>query len=272
MEEQSEQHAIESYLKSHRIEECLDEIINQVVSLRPANPFVTIANSFQSKSFPEIVDVNLVSVYQQGDFGVKASLTTSIGIFSAVAKYKSPPLDFNGCPEQKEYSILVGKLKELLRSLDPTNVAQFDEAVQSINDIDTAEAMALSIACCRAGAKYKGVELFEFVAIQAGVNVDELSIPLPVPAIHMHNVSSGAGFQTIHLYPIRSTSFELALNKLNTFTCKLIQHNKLHKPTLWTRLSTPYFDNAQFEDAIKVFMYSLIEQVCKYCSSTMYRY
>jgi hypothetical protein len=252
MEEQSEQHAIESYLKTHRIEECLDEIINQVVSLRPSNPFVTIADSFQSKSFPEIVDVNLVSVYQQGDFGVKASLTTSIGVFSAISKYRSPPLDFNGCPEQKEYSILVGKLRELLRSMDPTNVGQFDEAVQSISDIDMAESMALSIACCRAGAKYKGVELFEFVANLAGLNVDELSIPLPVPAIHLHSVSTTA-FQTIHLFPIRSTSFELAMMKLNTFSCKLIQHNKLHKPTLWTRLSTPYFDNAQFDDAIKVF-------------------
>ena len=42
----SEQRIIENYLQQYRLEDCLDEIINQVVMTRPANPYMAIASAF----------------------------------------------------------------------------------------------------------------------------------------------------------------------------------------------------------------------------------
>jgi len=251
MEETSEQQLIETYLKTHRLEECLDEIINHVVTGRPSNPFITLANAFQSKSFPEIIDVQLNSVLHQGVYGVKVSLSTSIGIFFAFAKYQNPPVDHNGYPEPKEYSIIIRKLKELLCSVDPTNLSLFDQSVAAITDIDRAESMALSIACCRAAAKYKNKELFQYISELFGIKSDDLIIPLPVASLCIFPIPSTTVEQMVHIIPIRSSSLELAIAKLNSFMFKLIQHDKITKPIRYSKSGTFHFDGNNFEELIK---------------------
>lgn len=253
MEDHSEQNLVESYLNTYKLEECLDEIINNVVSTRPINPYMAIANAFQSRSFPEIIDIRLNSVLHQGEYGVKASIHTNIGLFTAFVNNErilsEEQSDFS---EQKDYSVLDRKLKELLTSVDPTNINMFDEAVSTISELNRAETMALSVACCRAASKYKGKELFEYFADIFGIKSDELIIPLPVVSLCIFSSPTSTFQQVIHLFPIRASSLELAIEKLNTLFHKMRLHEIVTKPIQFSRLGTLCFNSNSLEDLIKV--------------------
>lgn len=78
---ESDQKIIEKYLKDHCVEEALDEVLNYVVTERPANPFTAIAKAIELKTFPEILDVRFFAMYFQDRNAVKAVLETNIGQF-----------------------------------------------------------------------------------------------------------------------------------------------------------------------------------------------
>jgi hypothetical protein len=85
---QSERQIIEDYLKTHCIQECLDEVINDLIASRPLNPYVAITKMMETKTLAEIVDVNLCStIVGGGNSGVLATVFTNIGSFTATVAY-----------------------------------------------------------------------------------------------------------------------------------------------------------------------------------------
>lgn len=85
---QSERQIIEEYLRTHCIQECLDEVINDLIVSRPLNPYVAITKMMETKTLAEIIDVNLCSVIVGGgNSGVLATVYTNIGAFSAIVAY-----------------------------------------------------------------------------------------------------------------------------------------------------------------------------------------
>lgn len=80
----SERQKIEEYLKTHCIQECLDEVINDLIESRPFNPYVAITKMMETKTLAEITDVNLCSIIVGGgNSGVLITVQTNIGSFSA---------------------------------------------------------------------------------------------------------------------------------------------------------------------------------------------
>jgi hypothetical protein len=252
----SEQRIIEGYLQEFRIEDCIDEIVNQVVLARPPNPYLAIAQGFESKTLPETIDVKFISVSCYGSYGVKASLVTNVGTFSGTAPYTLDTSNEN--LEPKDFTVLNGKMKEALLSINPANFKQVEDAIVAIQDVDAAESLALSIAACRAAAKFKGVKVYQFIAELAGTREDQLCIPLPVPTLATMNIPSTKAVKTVQLFPVKFTSFDAAFTKLNQIFNRFVHHEKTAKPSRFSSSGTPWVDSASFEELCKVSFFSFI--------------
>jgi hypothetical protein len=73
---------IEDYLHEHAIESTLDEVINNVIERRPVNPYVELSKLLETKTQPEIIEVNLSSILVGcSSFGVRATILTNVGTF-----------------------------------------------------------------------------------------------------------------------------------------------------------------------------------------------
>lgn len=248
----SEQQVIEKYIQQYQLESCLDEILNQVVLERPKNPYVAIAHAFESKTMPEILEVKFSPVYHRIGYAVKATVLTNIGPFSAITVYSNSTVGSGGLYEPKEYTVLDGKMTEALIPLDPRNLKQIDETIAAMNDIDPAESLAVSMACCRAAAKYKGIKLFEFIGELANVKKEDMVLPLPVAIIATRQVNNTKALQSVQLFPIKSSAFDLAINKIYSFLHTLALHEKTMKPVRFSPQGNAVIDAPSIEDVAKV--------------------
>ena len=81
---ESERAKIEGYLKEYSIADCLDEVVNELVEQRPANPYMHISKFMETKTFGEIMDLRLKTILTtRGLVGVKATVTTNLMDFDA---------------------------------------------------------------------------------------------------------------------------------------------------------------------------------------------
>ena len=81
---ESERAKIEGYLKEYSIADCLDEVVNELVEQRPANPYMHISKFMETKTFGEIMDLRLKTILTtRGLVGVKATVTTNLMDFEA---------------------------------------------------------------------------------------------------------------------------------------------------------------------------------------------
>lgn len=180
----SERAKIEGYLKQYCLEECLDEAINEVVDKRPSNPYMLISRFMETKTFPEILDLQLsVSIIGRGLTGVQATLTTNLAEFVAV--YPLGPYNplgaFSDADMLVDFAVLQSKAKEALKGQDPTKTEEIDETISNIPNITHAVAMTVSMACCRAGARHSGNKpLYKFMAEQIGTTP---KMPVPVATV-----------------------------------------------------------------------------------------
>ena len=127
----SERAKIEGYLKQYCLEECLDEAINEVVDKRPSNPYMLISRFMETKTFPEILDLQLsVSIIGRGLTGVQATLTTNLAEFVAV--YPLGPYDplgaFSDADMLVDFAVLQSKAKEALKESMTKRAAESAEA------------------------------------------------------------------------------------------------------------------------------------------------
>jgi enolase len=181
-----ERHEVEEYLKLHCIQECLDEVINDLVDRRPSNPFIAITKMMETKTLSEISDVQICSaITGKGGCGVLATVVTNIGSFSATVAY---PYDSIDCDSLSDYSAVQENLRDSLNQVDPRELSNFDRVLDSLEDLDECVAMAVSMACCRAGARHNGQSLYRYIndALRGEDRNsvgNTLKIPLPVVAI-----------------------------------------------------------------------------------------
>ena len=176
----TERAQIESYLQSFALEECLDEAINEVVERRPANPYMAIATFMESKTIAEVLDVRIACcLVGRSLCGVEVSVVTNISSFSAIANDMTYASNTEG-DMIREYAVLQEKARDSLKGLDPRNIVAVDETIAQIPGMEKSVALALSMACCRAGARHKGLPLYRFLADLAGTSP---GIPVPVVSV-----------------------------------------------------------------------------------------
>lgn len=76
---------IEAYLQEHAIEQTLDEVINNIIEHRPANPYVELSKLLENKTTPEILEVKLSTILVGcSSFGIRATILTNIGNFYGI--------------------------------------------------------------------------------------------------------------------------------------------------------------------------------------------
>jgi hypothetical protein len=88
---------IEDYVQEHAIEQTLDEVINNIVERRPVNPYVELSKLLESKTKPEIVEVQLTSILAGcSTYGVRATLLTNVGTFIGLSSvfFRIFPISF----------------------------------------------------------------------------------------------------------------------------------------------------------------------------------
>ena len=230
----TEKKEVEEYLKQFCMEEYLDEILNEVIVERPTNPYVAMALLCESKTLPEILDVNFKSIIVGGELAVQADFTTNIATFSGVATYA------NVDPEEpkafRDYSMLREKIRDALLDIDPVNLFKVDESVAKLAGINPAESLALSIACCRAGARHKGQKLYKYIARTAGLKEDDLCIPTPVVSVLSRTLDETQSTQDITLTATNASTFPSALELLLQTACAISKAEGVTQPrinSLW---------------------------------------
>ncbi len=209
LDTESERTKIENYLKLYCLEECLDEAINEVVEKRPANPYLHISRFMETKTLPEIMDLRLVCcIVGRGLVGVEATLTTNLSQFTA-----SCPISMYGGSTVGDmlidFAVIESKAKEAVRGLDPTKMEEIDEVIMAIGNITPPCAMAISIACCRAGARHSGKPLHRFLA-----EMIECTPKVPAPVVSVIGRAAGNSInvsQTINVIPTTPSFFDGAM-------------------------------------------------------------
>lgn len=245
-----ERQLVEQYLKSFCIEEIMDEVLNQVVMERPKNPYLAIGALMEAKSMPEIIDVSLSSVVVGGlRCGVNANILTNIGNFSGTASYSTPSSQIF-----RSYSAIIDKLKNILLNLDPTNVSAFDEQVAKLNDIDPAESLALSIACCRAAARHKVVQPYDIICTMMGQTEESLSIPVPVVPVVSRSIAPGSNLHTqdVTICALNVSSFESAMEYVLTIAGSLSKSDLIKSLSALSSCGCPCVDSPSLAPVVKV--------------------
>ena len=187
--QQSERQKIEEYLKFYCINEVIDEVINELVETRPVNPYVAMCGMMERHTMPEIVEVMINGTFVgRGHAGVIATVVTNIGSFTGTAAY---PYTSDVAEITRDFSRATDSLRNALCKLDPRDLVEVDKLVDGMAEIDNTVALAVSMACCRAGAKHKGLPLYRYLNL-VGVKDDDraremarhrMCIPLPVATV-----------------------------------------------------------------------------------------
>ena len=208
-EEVSERRLVEDYLKLYCIEELIDEALNDVCEKRPANPYVEIARLIEKKTLPEIIDVKLSSICcANGTGGVRAMVITNLDSFEGLAG--GPLLAVSGTDRLRDFTILESKVSAIMKSLDPREMSNVDDLIVGIPDMDDHVCCALSIACCRAGARHKGLPLHQYISFLAQT---EACLSMPIVTVLSRVIGNDSSFisQDITLTPTSCSTIDNAI-------------------------------------------------------------
>lgn len=251
----NEKKEVEEYLKLYCLEECLDEIMNNIVIERPTNPYMEISRLFEAKTLPEIIDIEFKPILMGGTIGVRAIVITNISKFCGVASYNN--INPNDEIVLKDYAILNNKVKDAIIDINPTNLSKIDENIEKLSGIDQAEALALSIACSRAAARHKGMKLHQYFAYLAGLKEDNMCIPIPVVPVLSRLIENDLCTQDIMLVPIKKKSFQSALEKLTQAQSLIIKSDNIKKPISRSVIGCPCVIGNNINMAAKVTFYNI---------------
>ena len=120
---------------------------------------MAIAKAMEARTMPEIINIEILPrIIGRGVCGVLAIVTTNISSFSGIASYESslPP----GTDILRDFTVIQEKARDVFRNVDPRDLNNVDQIIGTISGMDTSISMALSIACCRAGARHKDMPLY----------------------------------------------------------------------------------------------------------------
>lgn len=77
-------------------------------------------------------------------------------------------------------------------------------------------------------------------------------LPLPVAIIATRQVNNTKALQSVQLFPIKSSAFDLAINKIYSFLHTLALHEKTMKPVRFSPQGNAVIDAPSIEDVAKV--------------------
>lgn len=246
----NEKKEVEDYLKQYCMEECLDEIMNEIVIERPTNPYVAMALLCESKTLPEIIDVSFKSVIVCGELSVQANFTTNIATFTGTATYKQVA-NSTEPKTMRDYSMLREKIRDSILEVDPVNLFKVDECVAKLAGVDPAESLALSIACCRAGARHKGMKLYQYLAHTVGLKEEELCIPTPVVSV-LSRIVEGRSTQDITVTSTKAATFTSAMEIILQTATLVAKDDTLLKPQTLSIWGSPCINAPNINAAAKV--------------------
>lgn len=255
----TEKKEVEDYLKLYAMEECLDEILNEVIIERPTNPYVAMALLCESKTLPEIIDVSFKSVLVGGEIAVQANFTTNIATFTGIASYARA--DSEEPKVFRDYAVLRDKIRDSILEIDPVNIMKVDECVGKLG-IDPAESLALSIACCRAGARHKGMKLYQYIAHIVGVKQEDLRIPAPVVSVLSRPIDGTESTQDVTLTAVKASTFSSALELLLQTATMVAQNESLIKPRVYSYWGSPCANTQNIGAASRVWLARFIRYGC----------
>lgn len=197
----SERTKIEKYLKHYQLQECLDEAINELIDIRPANPYMHIAKFMEDKTMAEIMDLKLrCIVLPRGLVGVEALVTTNLAVFTAqasISRYATAPNDAS----LLDFSVVEAKAKEELRGLDPCKLQSVDRVILEVPGMTPPVALAISAACCRAGARHSGKTLSRYLA-----GILDMIPRVPTPVVSVCGRAAAGGIIVAQLITVIPTT------------------------------------------------------------------
>ena len=258
----SERAQIENYLKEYAVQECLDEVVNELVEQRPANPYSHISKFMETKTLGEILDLKLRCILtSRGLVGVEATVFTNITQFKA----SCPVNDYNtklGGDSLIDFTMVLAKAKDAIRGLNPTSLKEIDEAIAGCQHMTPPVALAISMASCRAGARHSNKELYRYLA-----DIAELQPRVPVPVISVVGRAAGGGInisQGITVIPTTPSFFEGAMEScISASNVVLAKLNELKTSSTVTvpDLGIPIVGNdMQLEELIEIVSNALSEE------------
>lgn len=166
----SERAAVEAYLEEHGLEATLNDAVNEVVRIRPADPYLDLGSRLlaSSEAANRVLGVGFCEVLDgRGRRCLEVTVETQRGRFTAAVPGEAPEEGLSA-------------LREAVEEADVTDQRSLDAKLASTTAAPARAILACSMACCKAGARHKGLEVYEHLADLCG---ETPSIPTPCVAI-----------------------------------------------------------------------------------------
>lgn len=232
-EEVRERDLVEAYLNEHALEPSLNDVINQVVADRPEDPFLVLSTLLYTKATTKrgIFHVDVREVLDGTGFPtVLVRLHTGKGVFDASCSSEAKGLPdkpdpqedpsdpvvpltkqrFNGRGYRKRAERAALTLAEKLVNLEPTDQHAIDSILVVLEpEIGRNICHAVSVAVCKAGARYAELSLIEYIAKLHDMPVESLCLPMPLISVaNAGRYASNKLFvQEIFISPTSAASF-----------------------------------------------------------------
>ncbi len=225
----------EAYLAEHNLEAVLNAVINQCVKDRPADPFVSMATLLKEHSSAkigvlsvlarEVLDatgvptVEVTVTTQQGEFTASCPGAAAADAAAVAAVYlrDGDAQRYAGAGVRNAVKNVNELVAPVLMGMVPQDQGRIDAALVdldgtgSMGKLGANAALAVSMACARAGAMEKGVGLYRHLADLAEMQ----DVCLPVPAFSLLSGGDQAGnalaFRDFAVMPIGLPSLKEAV-------------------------------------------------------------
>ena len=230
----SERSSVEAYIKQHGVQGLLDDLVDRVVTAKPADPLEYMVGVLREKMQSGITSVKARAIFGAGAAPtVEVEVETRAGVCTASAPagdsshaardYEARRVEANEASVGEAVVIINEQIAPRLLGCDPTDQRAMDELLMPLRaDLGANAMIAVSMAICRAGARAKDVSLFRHIAELAG-NHEELVLPVPVVTAlsagrRAGSASAALPFREFLLLPTGASSVREALSVCNAVT------------------------------------------------------
>jgi len=230
MSKDTQRKMVEKYLQEHDLETVMNEVVNKCVKERPTDPFLFLSTHMKelSSTSSGIKSIVARQIYDpRGTPTVYAEVTTFQGQFSAsvpIADEREDPSNLGMVEKRDKDGTVTSCLKSINVAMskaivgkNPLDQDAIDRALVDLDGTDRyskigANAiLAVSMACCRAGAAEKQVPLYKHIADLCATD----SVNLPVPFFNViaggkHVKKTNIPYQEFMVAPIFAKTFREA--------------------------------------------------------------
>ncbi|TYZ57506.1 hypothetical protein PybrP1_004349 [[Pythium] brassicae (nom. inval.)] len=226
-EDVRERDLVEAYLDEHSLESALNDALNDVVSTRPADPFTVLSALLYARATAQrgVFRVDVREVLDGiGAPTVLVRLHTGKGVFEASCASETSGLpdepDELGTPlikqrlggrgYRKRAESAAQALNDKLLNIEPTEQLAIDAALGALeSEVGRNVCHAVSVAACKAGARYAELPLAEYIAKLHDAPLESLCVPMPLfSVVNAGKYASNKLFvQEVFIAPASAVSF-----------------------------------------------------------------